>query len=324
MNDSVQHMHGGRVLHVSPRHLTTSLSWLGAWCAARRAAIGGFEWSSWQRHVNDIQHIHALETVNSGITMSIKNASMLTPRTLLEMPAPRVSRTEPTTTLSKRRPVGEGGPGVGGSAAGKLPAGWMQLWSKTKNRPYYKNMVTNRCSWTLPGATAAPQLEPSGPGASDAAPATKRHAPSHMAEMPVVVTGLVSEGDLRDRADPMDMLDDSPKVFLRVNGQCFGHPGKACPSFLEPLLCEHRTQEEACNQVCTHSSSRSGGKEEEELVTEEAGPTCRDLNARVRTLESEMRRSDKKLSQVLDGQGALNVQLLDIQTKLARLLDRSQ
>jgi hypothetical protein len=149
-----------------------------------------------------------------------------------------------------------------------------------------------------------------------------------MVEMPMVLTGVVNEGDLRDRADPMDMLDDSPKVILRVNGQCFGHPGEACPSLHEPLLCERRAQEEACNQVCARSSSWAGGKEEEEdgeeeeIVPEEAVPTCRDLNARVQTLESEMRRSDQKLSQVLEGQGALNAQLLDIQTKLASLLDR--
>jgi len=290
---------------------------------------------SWEQHVNDIHHTSALKAINggAGVTMSVPQSSTLTPRALLDLPALGITRSEPTTALSKRR-TGSG-PGdatldVGGGAGSlaKLPGGWVQLWSKTKCRPYFKNTVTNKCSWTLPSSASS---YPLGPGATK----TSLHgiinaSPSdHWPQQPQWPGdgGLPHDwhGPPGERDEPMDVLDDSPKIILHVNGQCFGHSGAL---MLTPQEQEQHAEEERgslndfqIEKTDDASYSYSCGQDRQQRPAGHAASPAGVLRERVTALESGARQSDMKLAKVLAGQDALALQLRDIQGKLARLLD---
>ena len=38
----------------------------------------------------------------------------------------------------------------GGDGGGDLPPGWTQVWSRSKNKPYYKNKETQETVWERP------------------------------------------------------------------------------------------------------------------------------------------------------------------------------
>jgi len=295
-----------------------------------------FEAGSWEQHVNDLHHTSALKAVNrvAGVTMSIPQSSTLTPRALLDLPVSAITRNEPTTTLSKRR-TGTGMDdavlGVGGARSlAKLPAGWVQLWSRTKSRPYFKNTVTNKCSWTLPGSATS---HPLGPGATTSSLheiiiAPPAPSPGIASQTPMVVGAFDAGGNgglhchepPGERDEPMDMLDDSPKMVLHVNGQCFGHAGALKPQEEEgDEEEEERDSINSCKRTRVGSApySYSCGCDRQQSPACDVASQDRDLHERVQALESDVWQSDIKLAKVLASQDALTLQLHDIQGKLA-------
>ena len=270
--------------------------------------------------------------------MSDPQSSTLTPRALLDLPASGITSSEPTTTLSKRR-TGTGMDdavlSVGGAGSlAKLPAGWVQLWSRTKSRPYFKNTVTNKCSWALSGSAT---WHPLGPGATTTSlhgiiSAPPAPSPRIASQMSLVVGAFDAGGNVGlhcheppgERDEPMDMRDDSPKMILHVNGQCFGHANAHKPQEEE----EEEEEEErdsinSCKrtQEGSASSSYSCGCDRQQSPACEVASPEGDLHERVQALESDACQSDIKLAKVLASQDALALQLHDIQGKLALLLE---
>lgn len=56
------------------------------------------------------------------------------------------------------------------SSAAALPEHWTEAWSKSKNRPYYKNSQTGETSWTRPDGAAHATQAAAASGGGDAAP----------------------------------------------------------------------------------------------------------------------------------------------------------
>jgi len=77
-------------------------------------------------------------------------------------PEPYPSEDQPPTP-GAREANGNGDGAAAAAAHGsakadkrQLPPGWIEMWSRTKNRPYYKHESTERTSWSFPVSSAAP------------------------------------------------------------------------------------------------------------------------------------------------------------------------